>query len=385
MLQPAQARTNKLLLLQILLLDLMGFSLIFPLVPNLLDYYLKHAVENPMDAYLPRLAAMLAGLLPTTAEHAEANTIVLFGGVLASIYSFLQFLSSAWWGRLSDKMGRRPVLLLTSGGLVLSYVLWIFSSSFTVFLLSRVLGGLMAGNMGVASASMADMSSKDERTKAMGMLGAIFGVGFILGPAVGGIVSKWDPTTTFPGIPFIHPFSACAFAAALLSGFSALRNFMSFKETIPERASQAAPSTGEAIPEKRWVENPFGILRRELGFEGFFYLVLITFLFTTLFAGFEFSITFFYKLDFGLSPASIAFVFVYIGVLIAVGQGVLVRRMAPRFPEKVLALVGLAMIPIPLYLLARTAPSVGLSLLVLLPMTLGSSLIRPALSGLGSL
>ncbi len=368
-------RSNRFLLLQILLLDLIGFSLIFPLVPNLLEFYLSGAAERPLDSYLPAAVDWLARSFPA-AKGGQTTVVVLFGGVLASIYSFLQFVSSAWWGRLSDRIGRRPVLVATSIGLALSYLLWAVSSSFSLFLLSRIFGGLMAGNMGVASAAMADMTPPEDRTKAMGMIGATFGVGFILGPVLGGLLSKWNPVLTFPGLPVIHPFTGCALAAALVSGLSALRNISSFQETL---------KPGLQASEKRWIENPFGLLRTELRYAGFAHVVLVTFFFTTLFAAFEFSITFFFKFDFGLSPMQLGLIFLYIGILIVIGQGLIVRRLSSKIHERTLALIGLASIPIPLYLFSTTAPALGLALLALLPIGLGSALVRPALGGLASL
>ena len=368
-----EIKTNRLLLLLILILDLVGFSLIFPLVPHLLDFYLKNAAANPMDQWLPPVSAYLNSLLPAGGEH-RPEFIVFMGGILASIYSILQFITSPYWGKLSDKIGRRPVLLITSLGLAFSYLVWFFSTSFTLFMASRVLSGLFAGNMGVASAGMADMSSKENRTREMGMVGAAFGVGFIIGPAIGGLAAGLDFSSMFPGSPIFHPYSFCALLSFLLSLASALLNWGKFKETLPERGSQ-----------RPWVKNPLGSLKGELNVKGLSYLLLLNFLYILTFSGFEFTMTFFYKLDFDLSPGQIGLVFVYIGVLIALGQGGLVRRLAPRMGEKRLAIAGFILLPLPLYLFSLSAPSVYLSLLWLLPIALGSSMVQPALTGLASL
>jgi len=370
-------RRNKVLLIQILLLDLIGFSLIFPLVPDLLEFYLHNARTTPVDKWLIHISDFTLSLLPPDRRN-STNMIVLLGGFLSSIYSFLQFIFSPLWGRFSDRIGRRKVLILTSFGLAISYVLWVFSSSFTVFLISRIIGGMMAGNFGVATAAMADMSDAKSRTGAMGLIGAAFGVGFIIGPVIGGLSSRVDFAALFPDFPYFHPFSFCALLSFLLSIGGAVLNYTSFTETLAFR-----DRSGET-EEKIWIFNPLKALLM-LHSPGFYYLTAINFLYLTVFSGFEFTLTFFYKLDFGLSPYVIGFVFLYLGVIIAAGQGGLVRRLNPRFGEKKLIVVGLGLVPLPLYLLAHSAPHLSLSLFYLFPVALGSALVMPALTGLASL
>ncbi|MDH5657455.1 MAG: MFS transporter, partial [Spirochaetia bacterium] len=368
-----RSKTNKVLLIQILLLDLIGFSLIFPLVPDLLEYYLNQAETHSIDGWFTGLKDFLYVLLPTDRRN-EEDLIIILGGILASLYSFLQFLLSPTWGRLSDRIGRRPVLIFTSIGLSLSYLIWAFSSSFTAFVLSRILGGIFAGNLGVATASMADMTEAKDRTKSMGLLGAAFGIGFIIGPVIGGISSLWKLNEIYPEMAAFHPFTACALISFFLAVASALRNYTSFQETISEQSKA----------EDRWIRNPFSILK-DLNSKGFYYLVIINLLYILLFSGFEFSLTFFYKLDFKLDPFEIGFIFLYLGFLIALGQGGLVRYLTPRLHEKKMAQIGLAMIPVPLVFLGYSSPLVSLSILMLFPVAIGSALVMPSLTGLGSI
>ncbi|MCH2585239.1 MAG: MFS transporter, partial [Planctomycetes bacterium] len=117
--------------------DLVGFSIIFPLFPEMLEHYGKE------DNFFATLIAQLAELSGEQGEKRELYTRVLFGGILGSLYSILQFLFAPMWGRLSDRIGRRPVLLITIGGLCVSYLVWIFSHSFLLLIISRVLGGAM--------------------------------------------------------------------------------------------------------------------------------------------------------------------------------------------------------------------------------------------------
>ena len=130
--------------------DLVGFSIIFPLFPDMLEYY------GEKDSFFAGLIAQLAELSGEQGEKRELYTRVLFGGILGSLYSLLQFLFAPMWGRLSDRVGRRPVLMWTIGGLCVSYLVWIFSGSFLLLIISRVLGGVMGGNISVATAAMAD-------------------------------------------------------------------------------------------------------------------------------------------------------------------------------------------------------------------------------------
>src|SRR5262245_16058264 len=124
-------------------LDLVGFSIIFPLFPPMLDHYL--ALEGPDSA----VGALVRTLNAWAGRRAEAEflVVVLFGGILGSIYSLLQFLFAPVWGALSDRIGRRPTLLVTLAGTVLGYLGWCFAGSFFVLVASRLVGGMMAGNL----------------------------------------------------------------------------------------------------------------------------------------------------------------------------------------------------------------------------------------------
>src|SRR5688572_15204411 len=140
-------------------LDLLGFGIVLPLAA----YYVGALGGSGMSA----------------AEVATASTW------LGAIYSFTQFLFAPLWGRLSDRVGRRPVILLSVAGSCLSYVLFGLATSLPVLLFSRALAGAMAANISTAQAYVADVTTPAERTKGMGMIGAAIGLGFVLGPAIG--------------------------------------------------------------------------------------------------------------------------------------------------------------------------------------------------------
>ncbi|MFP6766614.1 MAG: MFS transporter, partial [Planctomycetaceae bacterium] len=137
-------------------IDLVGFSIIFPLFPDMLEYYLEH---DGVDSLIGRLTSWLQGLSGTTdSESQRLYTTALFGGVLGSLYSVLQFIFAPIWGRLSDRTGRRPILLISISGLAIAYVVWAFAGSFLLLVISRLLAGLMGGNISVATAAVADMT-----------------------------------------------------------------------------------------------------------------------------------------------------------------------------------------------------------------------------------
>ncbi len=127
-------------------------------------------------------------LLPFYALHFGATAIVI--GLLSSSYSFMQFLFVPFWGQLSDRVGRRPIILMSVTGSFISYLIFGFADSLPVLFVSRILAGFMAANISTAQAYIADTTSIEDRAKYMGLIGAAFGVGFMLGPFIGGVMSR---------------------------------------------------------------------------------------------------------------------------------------------------------------------------------------------------
>ena len=192
--------------------DLVGFSIIFPLFPEMLDHYVE---RDGAESLIGSLAAWLGEFTShPDPDRQRLYTTALFGGILGSIYSALQFVFAPIWGRLSDRTGRRPILLISISGLALAYLVWVFAGSFELLLLSRVVAGIMGGNISVATAAVADITGEKDRAKGMGMIGAAFGLGFILGPAIGGMLSGIDLTDA--GLPGLNRFSAPALALSLI-------------------------------------------------------------------------------------------------------------------------------------------------------------------------
>ena len=348
-------------------LDMVGFSIIFPLFPGLLDHYLD--LEGP-DGTVGSIRQALGKI----AEGDWAVT-TLFGGLLGSLYSILQFLAAPLWGSLSDKHGRRPILLLTLAGTALSYVVWIFAGSFTLLILARLLGGVMAGNISTASAAIADTHEGSERAKGMGMLGAGIGLGFVLGPAIGGSLASWSSelTWTTAGLG-LNPFSGCAAIALGLSLLNLVLASRIFPETLPvERRGTTANER---------TLNPFGMLSR-LGLPGVARANLSYFIYSVAFSAMEFTLPFLATERLDYSAWDIGKMFIFIGLTIAFVQGGLVRRLAPAMGEARLSALGM-LLTVPGLLLVGAAETSGQLYQGLGFLSAGSAMVMPSLSALVS-
>jgi MFS family permease len=354
-------------------LDMVGFSILFPIFPQLLEHYL--AREGP-DSAIGHLVSALGQF-----SGGDKNAVAaLFGGVLGSLYSLLQFLFAPVWGGLSDRIGRRPTLLVTLLGTFAGYVLWIFAGSFGLLVASRLLCGIAAGNLSTASAVIADVTEGKDRARGMGLLGMSIGLGFILGPLVCLMAMKLGPdfaARADGGAFALHPFSAPALFSTALAAVNLLWIATRFRETLPpERRGESRHAR---------VLNPFAQAKR-LAFPGLTRTNWITFLFYSAFSGMEFTLTFLAAQHLGYEARQNAMMFVFAGLVIALVQGGLVRRLVPRLGERRVARAGLvALIPgFVLIGLVGVTRSAGLLYAGLFFMALGSALAMPSLSSLAS-
>ncbi len=351
----------------VVFIDLMGFSIIFPLFPEMMEHYLEREGAGS-------LVGRLVASLEEFAGSNENAVYTLFGGVLGSLYSLLQFLFAPIWGAISDRHGRRWTLLVTLTGTLLSYVAWFFAGSFAVLIVARLLGGIMAGNVSTASAVVADVTSGRERAKGMGILGMAIGLGFILGPAVGGIASLWDLTGGESGSAAlaINPFSAAALAAFVLS----LLNLVWVARRFPETHPPERRGSGAHRPRL----SPFGALKR-LRIPGVARATWTYFTYLLAFAAMEFTLTFLAFERLGFDATDNAWMFVFVGLILALVQGGLVRRVAPRYGDKRVALAGLAL-TVPGFVLVGAAQSTGSLYAGLFFLAFGSGFVMPTLSSL---
>lgn len=365
----AGARTLQLVFLT-LFLDLVGFSIIFPLFPAMLDYYLPQG--GGADSLLGVCIAPLAAWAEASgAADPRFLTAVLFGGALGSLYSILQFIFAPIWGVYSDRVGRRRVLLITIAGLALSYGAWALAANFWLLVLARVLGGIMGGNLSVATAAVADITTKEKRAAGMAVVGVAFGLGFIVGPAIGGFCVAIDLTKIFPGLTAfgLNPFSTPALVACGLSLLNLFWVARSFPETLP--------------PEKRQAHSPSFMHLAAPG-SGARSTSLVYLLFMLSFSGMEFTLTFLAVERFAFTPLQNGGLFVFVGFIMILVQGGLVRRLSGKVREKSLALTGLASGVLAFVALAY-APGIALFFAALAVMAFSIGLVSPSLSALISL
>ncbi len=363
----AQSRLGMVFL--IVFLDMVGFSIIFPLFPDMLVHYL--AVEGEQS-----WVGDLVRWLDTLAPGEEFGRITLFGGLLGSIYSVLQFVFAPIWGAFSDRYGRRSTLVLTLGGTLFSYILWIFAGSLSLLIAARILGGIMAGNIATASAVVADTTTPQDRSKGMGIIGMAIGLGFIMGPAIGGATYTLFP---FESLDWqtgwaLNPFSIPAISATLIAILNFVWVFKAFDETLPEA------QRGETIQTRSW--NPFGQLMR-LKAPGLVRTNLIYFIYLLAFSAMEFTLTFLAVDRLQFEPVDNTWMFVFIGLVIALVQGGVVRRVAPRLGERKVAWIGI-LIMLPGFLFIGTTETTAQLYLGLGLLAVGSALAMPCLSALVS-
>ena len=351
-----------------LFLDLIGFSIIFPVFAHIVSFY-----QAQGSGVLTYCFELIHTWFPQASDDQAA---ALFGGVLFGAYALLQFIMAPVWGSLSDRYGRRPILLISIAGNALSYVLWIFAGHFVVLIVARLMAGAMSGNISTASAAIADVSSEENRAKGMGMLGAAIGLGFIMGPAVGGLVYSYLPQFGSEGVlPVfaLNPFSMLALIAAILSSLNLLWVWRKFDETLTPDKRQA-----QSKKSRRLFDPELGrdIVRCNVIY--LFYMIL--------FAAMESTLVFLAKEKLDYTPGLIASLFVMIGFVSALIQGGMIRRLVPRLGEKKVLGLGLAL-QLPGYVavacIAWEAPSICLWLGAAL-LAAGSACVMPSVSSLVS-
>lgn len=374
-LTPKAKSTIKLLFLT-LFLDLVGFSIIFPMFPALAKYYLENDANN---FFLQGIFNTITSF--TNLGGADVNAIVLFGGVLGALYALLQFIAAPIWGSISDRYGRRPVLLISIFGLFISYVLWFFSGSFTLLILARTVGGIMGGNLSVATAAVADVTDKSNRAKGMAFVGIAFALGFIFGPALGGVLTLVDLTQMYPALKSlgVNPFSMAALLASVLSFINLIFIARRFKETLS--TDQRMKNKAEYKSERS--ANPLKIFR-PLPYPMVNLTNYAYFLFITAFSGMEFTLTFLAVERLSYSSMDNAYMFIFIGVIIALVQGGYVRRKANQVGEKNMAMKGLMTVIPGLVIIAYTQNTFMLYL-GLLFLAMGSAMAIPTLTSLVSI
>ena len=323
-------------------MDIVGFSIIIPLFPHLL----KHYIENE------GAVGTLIGFMSAAAEAMGGDTVfkktVLFGGLLSTLYSLLQFVFSPIWGALSDRLGRRRILTVTLAGNALAYLLWIFAAQFWVVVLTRFVSGMMAGNIAVASAAAADVTDEKERTKGMAVVGIAIGLGFVFGPVIGGLASSVQfAQGPLVGSFGLNPFSVPAAIAASL----ALLNFLLVVKLFPETL---APDRRASADAKRPSVFDLATVRssavRRTSFANLVYQVAFT--------GMENTIVFLTLALFAYSPRDNAWLFLFNGACMIFAQG-LARQLVKRLGQRKVVMLGMVIAAVAFVWVALIPPTLA--------------------------
>jgi MFS family permease len=296
-------------------------------------------------------------ILPLYAEHFRATPIAI--GWLTGIYSGMQIIFTPILGKLSDRFGRRPVLMLSIAGTAAGFALMGLANSLTLLFAARILAGITGGNISIPQAYVADVTAPEMRSRSMGMIGAAFGLGFTFGPMIGGIMSRISY-----GAPFF-------FAAGLAVANVALVYFVLPESLSRDHRSQTHEDAtiGEVFRHGRgWM---FALVVAT-----YFFLIAGFAIMTTLFALFT-------EKRFGYDARANGYLFGFIGIVTVVVQGGLIGRLVKVFGETTLARIGLLLTALSLGLLPFSA-NLGALLLVCAGLSLGVGLASPPLSGLAS-
>ncbi|EFM12882.1 major facilitator superfamily MFS_1 [Paenibacillus curdlanolyticus YK9] len=314
-----------LIVMATLMITFVGFGIIIPVMPEL--------------------------ILKVSAGDAETHT-----GWMLALYSAVSFLLSPLWGGLSDRIGRRPVILIGVLGFAVSFLLFgLASDSLPLMYASRILGGLFSGAVtSVIVAYVADITPPEQRTKGMGLVGMSIGLGFTIGPGFGGLLSQISLATPF-------------YVAAALSGVTFILAFTKLTESLPPERRR---SSAEKRP-SRWSAFT-GPLK---------YLYVLAFFVSFSLAGMEATLQFFGIKRFDVTPGQVGFMFFVCGLVGALIQGGVVRRRIKKGQEPVYIMLGLTISAVGFFLLLY-AHSLAWATMALAVFGIGNALIRPCVTSL---
>ncbi len=334
-----------------------GFALIFPVMPEMLDYFQKTVPES--GRWLDAAANLLF-----PAQAPQQMRLVFLGGLIALGYSLTAYFASPLWGRLSDRYGRRPIIFISTAGMLVATAVWIFFAGAGVLFFSRLFAGCFSGSLGVVSAAIADVSNEEEKAERMGYFGAALGAGMLLGPVLGGLLSLLE-------LPLWHKYSHLAIATCVLYLVELMLNRLWTQETLENRQNVRS--------RLRFFPAVFSLPGRD-----FKLLWVIYVLYCIVFSAIDFVMPYFYRLEFSLSPARIALVFLLIGFVLVLGQALFAGPAVKRWGYKRVLVLSLTAMPLPLILVGFTPPYFLLSLLGIVPIALCGSFFMPVVPGLGT-
>jgi MFS transporter, DHA1 family, tetracycline resistance protein len=320
-------RTPLTIIFLIVFIDLLGFGVVIPIIPS----YAEHGFS------------------------ADDFTI----GLLVASFSFAQLLFTPVWGRLSDRYGRKPILLIGLCITVVSYVLFGMAESLTMLFVSRLLGGIGGANISAAQAYIADVTRPEERAKGMGMIGAAFGLGFVFGPFIGGVLVDYG-------------YSVPGYAAAILSALALVTTAIALPESLQRKDGGAGSGSAEFS-----FAMLADALRRPYVGALLFLFFLVTFAYANIYATFPMIST----REFGMTDREVGYLFGFIGIVGAFTQGWLIRVLAPRIEESRLFIAGAVLTAVGLALIPFSVSTTTL-LLILAVLSLGTGVMTPSCLGM---
>ena len=312
---------------------------------------------------------MIIPLVGIYGRHYGASGLEL--AVLGSIYSLMQFFFSPIWGRMSDRVGRRPILLLSLAGSTASYFLFAFANTLPLIIASRALAGIFAANISTAQAYIADVTEPKDRAKGMGLIGAAFGIGFTLGPPIGGI------STAKIGL----------MAPGLIAGTLCLMNLIlawfRLNESLPASVQEENRKKSSGSTRLAQLEALGRVVRDKPLFLPVISTFFATFAFSNLEQVFSLLIQTRFQLDVTDAAYKTGMVLMWSGILGAMIQGGFIRKWVPKYGEVKLAILGFFIQGFAMIVFAHS-PSYGAFFLSAIPLALGSGLINPTLAALVS-
>jgi DHA1 family tetracycline resistance protein-like MFS transporter len=302
-------------------------------------------------------------VLPFYVEGTKFNASPRVVGLLFASYSIMQLIFTPILGRWSDRYGRRPILFFSLLGTSLGFFILGFATTLWMLFAGRIIDGITGGNISTAQAYIADVTTEENRAKGMGLIGAAFGMGFIFGPAIGGILSRWGTH-----VPFL-------FAGALALANAVLLYFVLPETVTPDHPARQSAATG------RWSQLLRAMRQSRLAF-----VLAIYFLFITAFSIMTSTFGLFTLYRFGFDAHDTGWIFAFVGVVGAIIQGGLIGRLVKTFGELPLVVAGALLFATSLLVIPLTGPHTGtLALLALGALfAAGNGLATPSLTSLAS-
>lgn len=303
---------------------------------------------------------LILPVMPDLIAEVQGGTLgsaAVWGGILASVFAVMQFVFGPIVGSLSDRYGRRPILLVSLGVMCLDYLVMAVAGSIWLLVLTRVIGGITAATQSTASAYIADISAPEEKSANFGLVGAAFGVGFVLGPVIGGLLGELGTRAPF-------------YAAAALAGANMVFGWLVLPETVTDRIRR---------PFLWRRASPLGAFRKLSELPDVRRLLLLFFLYEFAFIVYPATWAYFTKERFGWSPGMVGLSLALFGVAIAVVQGGLIRLVLRRLGERGTIVYGILFNFSAFVVLAVLVN--GWVALAFVPLTALGAVVTPALQG----